>query len=302
MKQSPKSVFQDIDRLNAPIKVFLLNEKQRKGAVGPHWHYYLELLYILKGHLFATCDGANYHLNPGDLILYYPQSTHSMHQDKELYPEEEEVLYFVLMVDLNFLNISGTYHARFSKIFRMAYEENPANIHFRRETLQELPILQLLTGSLEEMRSKTYGYDVLVCSNIATLLTYLMRCLRDTGLDTDAVITAPDEFNASIYSITKYIEQHCAENLRVQELADRCGMSYSYFARLFRETYNQSCKEYIEFIRINKVTDLLLFTNLDLNYISQETGFADCSHLIRTFKKRKGITPKQWRAQQKKNG
>lgn len=74
-----------------------------------------------------------------------------------------------------------------------------------------------------------------------------------------------------------------------------CGMSYSYFAKLFRETYNQSCKEYIEFTRINKAADLLLFTNQDLTYISQETGFADCSHLIRTFKKWKGMTPKQWK-------
>ena len=57
---------------------------------------------------------------------------------------------------------------------------------------------------------------------------------------------------------------------------------------------HQSCKEYIEFVRINRVTDLLLFTNLDLTYISQETGFSDCSNLIRTFRKWKGCTPRQW--------
>ena len=78
-------------------------------------------------------------------------------------------------------------------------------------------------------------------------------------MDTDTIITAPDDCDASIYSISKYIEQHCGEPLRVHELAQMCGMSYSYFAKLFRETYNQSCKEYIEFTRINKATDLLLF-------------------------------------------
>ena len=74
-------------------------------------------------------------------------------------------------------------------------------------------------------------------------------------------------------------------------------MSYSYFAKLFRETYNQSCKEYIEFTRINKAADLLLFTNQDLTYISQETGFADCSHLIRSFKEKYGVSPHQYRRQ-----
>ena len=72
-------------------------------------------------------------------------------------------------------------------------------------------------------------------------------------------------------------------------------MSYSYFAKKFHELYGQSYKDYIEFIKLSKVKALLLFTNFDLNYISQETVFSDCSHLIRTFRKKTGITPKQFR-------
>ena len=300
MTNKKNFTFQDNDRLNSPLEIFLHTETPSRGSVGPHWHYYLEILYVLRGTLEAVCDEAVYTMHPGDLILFYPQSVHAMHRSPEADSDTEEILYFVLMADLNFLNITNRYRTRFSKIFRMAYEQDPSYIHFRKKELQGLPILQLLTHSLEEMRNKTYGYDVLICSDIATLLTYLMRCLREKGLDTDAIITTPDEFDDSIYSISKYIEQHCGESLRVQDLACQCGMSYSYFAKLFRETYNQSCKEYIEFIRLNKVADLLLFTDLDLNYISQETGFADCSHLIRTFKKWKGVTPKQWRREMKK--
>ncbi len=292
--------FQDVDRLNSPLEVFILKGTKEHSSVPPHWHYYLEILFILEGTLEAVCDGAVYTMNPGDLIVFHPQSVHAMHRSPSM-KDSEDVHYFVVMADLNFLNITNRYRTRFSKLFRVAYQQNPSYIHFRREELQFYPVLQLLTHSLEEMRNKTYGYDVLICSNIATLLTYLMRCLRGKGLDTDAIITSPDEFDDSIYSVSKYIEQHCGENLRVQDLADMCGMSYSYFAKLFRETYHQSCKEYIEFARLNKVTDLLLFTNLDLNYISQEAGFADCSHLIRTFKKWKGMTPKQWRKEMKTN-
>ncbi|MBU5479087.1 AraC family transcriptional regulator [Eubacterium sp. MSJ-13] len=69
-------------------------------------------------------------------------------------------------------------------------------------------------------------------------------------------------------------------------------MSHSNFAGSFRQLYNQSYKEYIEFIQLNRTADLLIFNNLDLNYISQETVFSDCSHLIRSFKHQKGMTPK----------
>jgi AraC-like DNA-binding protein len=287
--------FQDMDRLNEPLEVFIHQETKTAGAVGAHWHYYLEMLYILNGTVEAQCDQQTYTLSPGDMILFYPQSVHSMHRSPHASNPDEDIRYFVVMIDLNFLNITSEYRTRFSKLFRIAYQQNPDYIHFRKKELQDLPILQLLTHSLEENRNHTYGYDVLICSDIASLLTYLMRCLQKKGVDTDTIITAPDELDASIYSISKYIKQHCGEPLRVHELAQMCGMSYSYFAKLFRDTYNQSCKEYIEFTRINKVTDLLLFTNQDLTYISQEAGFSDCSHLIRTFKKWRGVTPKQWR-------
>lgn len=46
---------------------------------------------------------------------------------------------------------------------------------------------------------------------------------------------------------------------------------------------------------LNKAQDLLFHTDYDLNYIAQETGFFDCSHFIRTYKKWKGITLKQER-------
>jgi len=72
-----------------------------------------------------------------------------------------------------------------------------------------------------------------------------------------------------------------------------CHLSYSHFAKLFRENYGRSCKEYIQYIRMNKAQDLLLNSDFDINYIAQETGFYDCSHFIRQYKKWRGITPKQ---------
>ena len=102
--------------------------------------------------------------------------------------------------------------------------------------------------------------------------------------------------NYSIRNIIEYIDEHSGDNIPVSELAKMCNMSYSYFAKEFKSMYGQSCKEYIEFIKLSKAENLLLFTNSDLNFISEETGFADCSHFIRVFKRRYGMTPKKYRS------
>ena len=58
-------------------------------------------------------------------------------------------------------------------------------------------------------------------------------------------------------------------------------------------------RDYIEQIRVARVEQFLLFTNLDLAEISEANGYADCSHMIKNFKRIMGITPGQYRMQQR---
>ncbi len=207
------------------------------------------------------------------------------------------ISYQVLKFDLNFLNANNNFQAQFSHGLMRAFRNNPENIYFSRKMLQDFSVDKMIESCISEIKEQRYGYDMIVSSIVTTLLTSLMRVWLNRGLRPEEIIQGSISSNKEFEEITGYIKKHYNETLQVQHLADRCNMSYSYFAKLFRKTYNQSCKEYIEFIRLNKVQDLLRFTNLDLTYISQETGFSDCSHLIRTFKKKIGTTPKKWRSQ-----
>ncbi len=47
------------------LEVFILQESDTSTGVGPHWHYYLEMLYVLHGELKAQCDNDSYILHPG---------------------------------------------------------------------------------------------------------------------------------------------------------------------------------------------------------------------------------------------
>ena len=116
-------------------------------------------------------------------------------------------------------------------------------------------------------------------SGIHILLIEIARSVEESGILQQEKHT---DISLSFYHILEYIDTHSAEPLEVQQLAEMCHMSYSNFARLFRENYGRSCKEYIKYIRLNKAQDLLLNSDYDLDYIAQETGFFDCSHFIRT--------------------
>lgn len=333
-----QNLFEYTDSLNHPMEAFHHTTCPGNFPILPHWHYFIEIIYLLDGAVEATCGDFVYTLHPGDLIIFCPQKVHSVDvlydlntpsglnshktasmsrlyssvaeprinpQHNAIYPvptstssfreKEPSITYQVLKFDLNFLNTNNNFKTQFSKALLRAFENNPENIYFSAKMLQFSPIGSFFEDCIREMEQREYAYDIIVSSLTSTLLSTLMRIWLNRGVQLDEIIRDSSSGNRAFDEITQYIDKHYNETLQVQELATQCNMSYSYFAKLFRRTYNQSCKEYIEFIRISKVLDLLRFTNLDLTYISQETGFADCSHLIRTFKKKKGTTPKQWR-------
>lgn len=332
--------FEYSDRLNAPLEAFTHLSSSENFPILPHWHYFIEIIYLLEGHALVTCDDHVYALHPGDLIYFPPQHLHTIDiltqndqhrsgyldefpasrcrlmqeetsprinlEHSAIYPvpvhanQPSNIQYYVLKFDLPALHVANRWKMQFKRLSRYAYAENPANILFPADSIRDLSARDLIALSIQEMQNRRYGHDVIVSSNIAALLTAFIRYWFEAGIQLDDIMTDAISGNQNFEQITEYIHSHYNESLQVQALADYCGMSYSYFAKLFRETYGRPCKEYIEYVRINKVTDLLLFTNLDLNYISQETGFADCSHLIRTFRKQKGCTPRQWAARIRK--
>lgn len=291
-------LFEYSDSLNAPYECFYADSaKDSYFPVRPHWHYFVEILYFLGGSGIVTCDDKTFYTSPGDLVLFLPQTVHSIYIATDV-----PLRYGVLKFDLGQLfpatdHSSSTFSGiHFPTLFAHARGDKNVAVYFSAEQLTHVPVENLITRCIAEMEQQQYGYRIMIRSCIQTLLLEIVRIWRENGFDTDKAFTPPNDAD-SLYSITEYIDTHAHLPLKVEDLAERCHMSYSYFAKTFRETYGQSCKKYIEFIRICKAEDLLRFTNLDLNYISQETGFSDCSHFIRVFKQQKGITPKQFRMQ-----
>ncbi len=284
-----QELFEYSDKLNSPYEAFMFDTDNENFPVRSHWHYFVEIIYILEGSVIVSSKNISHTAETGTLVVFHSQTVHSIYPDNGNYCR-----YAVLKFDVNRLNISNNYSPKLSYILSAAKDDSNADIFFRSKELTDIPVKEFFISCIREIRDKNYGYDLIVQAQLSSLLVELIRIWRQKGFDTNHI--SVNQVDAeSIHTITEYIDSHFADPLKVQTLADKCGMSYSYFARLFRQLYGQSCKEYIEFIRICKAEDMLLFTNSDLNYISQETGFSDCSHLIKTFKKLKGITPKQFR-------
>ena len=285
-------LFEKQDNLNNPIECFIFDASKEIFPVRPHWHYFAELIFMLRESAEMTSDDCTYMVREGDLIIFHPSSVHSVFASDGSCP-----LYAVLKFDLRKFPSIVSYAPSPADIFRYARSKN-MQIYFESEKAELMKCRDIFSECINEMNNYRYGADAVLRSLIYCLIFGMIRQWINAGLDIDGCpVSTRDTYG--IENITEYIDAHLEENIKVSDIAEECHLSYSGFAAKFREHYGVSCKEYIERMRIFKAEEYLLFTDYDLSFISQQTGFSDCSHFIHSFKKYRDITPKQFRLQKK---
>ena len=96
--------------------------------------------------------------------------------------------------------------------------------------------------------------------------------------------------------IMRTSDRNCAS---VAEMARLVGLSPWHFTRVFKTETSKTPKRYLKEIRMQKAEELLSRTLLGLKEIVYAVGLNDRSHFSRDFKRRHGLTPKQFVTQRR---
>lgn len=103
---------------------------------------------------------------------------------------------------------------------------------------------------------------------------------------------------------SNYIEEckdFIAKNLRkpfkIGEIAPAIGVNRSYLARRFSETEGITIQQYVMKERCEHAANLLKFSKYPISIIAEYFCFSSQSHFGRTFKEFYGMTPKEYRLQ-----
>jgi len=91
------------------------------------------------------------------------------------------------------------------------------------------------------------------------------------------------------------IEEHIAEDIKIEVLAEKASLSVFYYQRLFTRLVKRPVREYIKLRRMAIVTDVLQDTDKRILDIALEYGFGSHETFTRAFKEVYGMTPEQYR-------
>lgn len=98
-----------------------------------------------------------------------------------------------------------------------------------------------------------------------------------------------------IAKVCEYMEQHFRNTISLSDMASLVGMSDTAFSHFFKSKTNMTFIDYLNDMRIAHACQLLSETDKTISEVCYSSGFNNISNFIRTFKKRKQMTPNAYR-------
>lgn len=146
-------------------------------------------------------------------------------------------------------------------------------------------ILQLTKEYRTHMRTYTHSDE---------LFRYTYQVF-DRMLESAYLLIKSMEHTSIIKSVRKYIDDHYAEKLTMEDVAASVSMSPSYLAALFKEKMSMTVHDYLIRVRIEKSIELMSRRDLSIKQVMQQCGIESQSYYNRIFKKMIGVTPGKYR-------
>ena len=98
-----------------------------------------------------------------------------------------------------------------------------------------------------------------------------------------------------ITGLTRYLQEHLAEDVSLSVLAEEFHLNAQYISQLFKSEIGVNFLAYLTNIRMEQAKKLLLSSSLSIAEVSEQSGYADYRVFTKVFKKNEGITPSQYR-------
>jgi AraC-like DNA-binding protein len=104
-----------------------------------------------------------------------------------------------------------------------------------------------------------------------------------------------DRLTAAVEEAERYLADHHAEPVNIEQLARRLGVAYSHFRRAFKTHTGFAPWQYVLHLRLARAGRLMAASDATLDAIAAQVGFSSGFHLSSAFKQEHGMAPNRWR-------
>lgn len=268
---------------NVSYQIDYYSDKDFK-SVNLHSHDFYELYFFVGGDASYIIESGHYRLNPNDILLIPPQTLHQL----DINDSNETYERIVLWINPKFVRHISTKSTDLSYCFSVCADKKDYLI--RDYTLSQ-SLKELLYGLYNLNDNNDFGKDI-ECENLIRE-ALLSLCKHQKYSQNDGAKQTIAHSNQTVAEIIKYIDEHIAEPLSLDVIAETVYLSKFYISRLFKQETNSTIHQYVLKKRL-ALSKRYIESGTSIADVCTRCGFLDYSHFFRAFKAEFGLTPKQY--------
>ncbi len=241
-----------------------------KGRTLPEY----QLLYIIEGdgEFRSASLAGKQHLREGDFFLLFPDEWHSYHPSAKRGWKK-------YWIGFKGRNIDDRVRAGFlsptKPIYHVGY--SPETIHLYKQAFQT---------AMEEAASSQ--------QMLAGIVNHLIGTMY--ALERNIELQSRSKMHVDLINRARLcIREELESPLTIQEVAERLGMSYSNFRKLFKEHTGLSPATYQQDLRLQRAKELLTTTSMSIKEIAYRLHFDSPDYFSAKFKAKTGRKPTELR-------
>ena len=258
-----------------------------RGYRNLHWHEELQYVLVLSGNVIFQVNGCDYPLGHGEALFINKGALHM----------SSEMTIGAKYVSFNFSEQLLCFFpdSRMEYKFVKTYISNEALPAFKITTsvhngMEIINYLQKLKLIYEDNTSSLREYDISLL--ITAIWRHLLVCLEKHDYIQNKKQIALVERTQVMLT---FIRQNYTKQISLTDIAKSAMVSNAECNRCFRNMLHITPYEYLIQYRLKVALELLSFSEWNITEISQKIGYNNVTHFIQTFRRKYGISPKQYR-------
>lgn len=238
-----------------------------------HWHMEVELVYVVKGHIYVGVNNNRQLLREGDMVICSSGDIH-YYEGSDLTSKTLVLIFKPELVGLS-PNCSETLH--FSSPFITKEEADSRGLSV---------IKNILYSIMDEKEKRLPYLDLLIKARITEICGLLLRYQHTYNLKSKAIPNLK-----SMQNILSYIEDNYTNDISLEEVSQHFNVNLYNLSKKINAVTGTNFKAYINSMKVLKAEEMILNTTKPLTEIALECGFNSIRTFNRVYKQIKGCVP-----------
>mgnify|MGYP000904176903 CR=1 FL=1 len=250
-----------------------------------NWKDSIEILFVLKGAIKVGIETETNILNKREIEII---NANEVYWVKSV---DKDNLVLIINIDPNFFE---RYYDDAKETFFYTDSSNKVD----QEDEKYYILRKYLSILLFEVVSKIDDYEDKIEENLLEMMYHLLNNFHYLFYEGEN-LEEDEEQLERYHRIVKYLSNNYMNKVSLQDIAEKEFLSSQYLSYKIKDTFGLGFNEYLNQIRVEESTKLLLDTDRSISDISEEVGFSHVRYYNKHFKIHYNMTPLQYRKKYK---